>query len=325
MSSLIDEYTKNKSPEDKKEVERRVREMSGNMSELSALLLVLEEMTQEKANGGIMRLGFQEGTPDRKLYETSVTDAIKSVNEKTQDLIMEGTEAFDKYSGIDQITGSNFPGAYDEASGQPSDFRHQAASNLLAEALGKGSYTDSILGPISYVSGGIGATGLGAIKEVGDLVSSLVESPKEYKDAFSEFLKDNLSNIKGAFAKPGTTSEELYEKLMVGYVPKRGTLRMVPIDTTAQIFMQRKKAREDALKKLQKDFMEQKNIITPLKKPTKTTSVTGTTKPGTSGGGGSFTPTTTAQNVARTTSRVEDGKVKAYGLAKGGLAAMLGE
>ena len=47
MSSLIDEYTKNKSPEDKKEVERRVREMSGNMSELSALMLVLEEMRQE--------------------------------------------------------------------------------------------------------------------------------------------------------------------------------------------------------------------------------------------------------------------------------------
>ena len=48
MSSLIDEYTKNKSPEDKKEVERRVREMAGNMSELSALMLVLEEMRQEE-------------------------------------------------------------------------------------------------------------------------------------------------------------------------------------------------------------------------------------------------------------------------------------
>ena len=61
MSRLIDEYTRNKSPEDKKEVERRVREMAGTMSELSALMLVLEEMRQEgKADGG--RIGYQEGT-----------------------------------------------------------------------------------------------------------------------------------------------------------------------------------------------------------------------------------------------------------------------
>jgi hypothetical protein len=61
MSRLIDEYTRNKSPEDKKEVERRVREMAGTMSELSALMLVLEEMRQEgKAGGG--RIGYQEGT-----------------------------------------------------------------------------------------------------------------------------------------------------------------------------------------------------------------------------------------------------------------------
>ena len=67
---------------------------------------------------------------------------------------------------------------------------------------------------------------------------------------------------------------------------------------------------------------KQKDTITPIKKPTKT--VTGTTKPGTGGGG--FTPTTTAQNVARTASRVDSsGNVKAYGLAKGGLARMLGE
>ena len=42
--------------------------------------------------------------------------------------------------------------------------------------------------------------------------------------------------------------------------------------------MQRKKALEDAMKK-QRD-----TIVTPIKKPTRT--VTGTTKPGTGGGGG---------------------------------------
>ena len=260
------------------------------------------------------RVAYQDGTPDRQLYETPVTDVIKSVNEKTIDAIQKGGELFDKYSGIDQITSSNFPGVFDEASGQPSDFRHQAASNLLAKALGKGQYTDPILGPISYLSGAVGASGLGAIKEIGDLAAALYDNPKNYKDAFSEFVKDNVSNIKGAFAKD-KTSEELYDELMAGYVPidpfgmdRRSLLR------SQQIFAQRKKALEDAKKK-------QKDTIVPPQKPKRTT----TTKPGTGGGGGGFTPTTTAQNIARTTSRVEDGRVKAYGLAKGGIARMLGE
>ena len=265
------------------------------------------------------RVAYQEGTPDRQLYETPVTDVIKSVNEKTIDAIQKGGELVDKYTGIDQITSSNFPGAFDKASGQPSDFRHQAASNLLAEALGKGQYTDPILGPISYLSGAVGASGLGAIKEVGDLVSSLVEAPGEYKDAFSEFVKDNVSNIKGAFAKD-KTSQELYDELMEGYVP----IDLIGMDRTSllrsqQLFAQRKKALEDAQKK-------QKDTIVP---PQKTKKIkTTTTKPGTGGDGGDgggFTPTTTAQNIARTTSRVEDGRVKAYGLAKGGIARMLGE
>ena len=254
------------------------------------------------------RVNYQDGTPERKDYETPVTDVIKSVNEKTIDALEKGGELVDKYTGIDQITSTNFPGAFDEASGQPSDFRHQAASNLLAEALGKGK-----AGPIGYLSGAIGASGLGAIKEIGDLAVALYDNPKNYKDAFSEFVKDNLSNIKGAFAKD-KTSQELYDELMAGYVP----IDPFAMDRTSllrsqQIFAQRKKAIEDARKK-------QKDTAAPPQKPKTPT----TTKPGTGGGGG-FTPTTTAQNIARTTSRVEDGRVKAYGLAKGGLARMLGE
>jgi len=311
MSSLTDEYTKNKSPEDKKEIERRVREMGGDMSELSALMLVLEEMRKEKAKGGIMRLGFQDGTPERKNYETPVTDVIKSVNETSKDYIMDGMEAFDKYTGVDQITSSNFPGSFDAASGVPSDFRHQAAANALAKALGKGQYTDPIMGPISYLSGALGSSGLGAIKEIGDLAVGLYDDPKNYKDVFGEFVKDNLSNIKGAFAKD-KTSEDLYAELMKDYVPIN-RFDMMPI-TSRQMFLKQKQL-EDAKKK-------QKDTITPIKKPTRT--VTGTTKPGTGGGG--YTPTTKAQNVARTKSRVDSsGNVKAYGLAKGGLARMLGE
>ena len=77
MSSLIDEYTKNKSPEDKKEVERRVREMTGNMSELSALMLVLEEMRQEgKAGGG--RIGYQEGTKPKINFDLDFAKSGKN-------------------------------------------------------------------------------------------------------------------------------------------------------------------------------------------------------------------------------------------------------
>ena len=58
MSALLDSYTKNKSPEIKKRIEERVRELGGSMSELSAILLALAELREEqsKANGGIVDL-----------------------------------------------------------------------------------------------------------------------------------------------------------------------------------------------------------------------------------------------------------------------------
>ena len=408
MSSLIDEYTKNKSPEDKREVERRVREMTGNMSELSALMLVLEEMRQEKKAeggriglkeglgsfetsdpkeamkevikrfleknietttvpiseniflnlapgvsdvelGGIMkilggelgfgaskdrgigfnfkkefnkggRVNYQDGTPERKDYETPVTDAIKSVNEKTIDAIQKGGELFDKYSGIGDIDAEvrSFPGSFDDATGQPSDFRHQAASNLLAEALGKGK-----AGPLGYISGGVGSLALGTGKEVIDFFKGVLDENTTTKEAFDQAIEDTISNFKGAFAPAGTTTQDLYDELMAGYVP----IDPFGMDRTSllrsQLLFAQKKALEDARKK-QEDFIKQKDTTPPPKKPTKP--ITGTTKPGTGGGGGGFTPTTTAQNVARTASRVDSsGNVKAYGLAKGGLARMLGE
>ena len=93
MSRLIDEYTRNKSPEDKKEVERRVREMAGTMSELSALMLVLEEMRQEgKAGGG--RIGFNEGLgsfetndPEEAAKEILKRNVDRYVNEKATAII----------------------------------------------------------------------------------------------------------------------------------------------------------------------------------------------------------------------------------------------
>ena len=52
MSSLTDKYTKNFSPGKRKAFEQRVFDMLGNMSELSAIQLVLAEMRDEKKSGG---------------------------------------------------------------------------------------------------------------------------------------------------------------------------------------------------------------------------------------------------------------------------------
>ena len=54
MSELTDKYSKNFSDDKKKEFEKRVRDMLGNMSELSAIQLVLKEMREEMKDGGMI-------------------------------------------------------------------------------------------------------------------------------------------------------------------------------------------------------------------------------------------------------------------------------
>ena len=54
MSSLTDKYTKNYSPAKRKEFEKRVFENLGNMSELSAIQLVLAEMRSGNKKGGLI-------------------------------------------------------------------------------------------------------------------------------------------------------------------------------------------------------------------------------------------------------------------------------
>ena len=54
MSSLTDKYTKNYSAAKRKEFEKRVFENLGNMSELSAIQLVLAEMRSGNKNGGLI-------------------------------------------------------------------------------------------------------------------------------------------------------------------------------------------------------------------------------------------------------------------------------
>ena len=260
------------------------------------------------------RVAYQEGTPERKPYETPVTDAIKSVNEKTIDAIQKGGELFDKYSGIGDIDAEirSFPGSFDDATGQPSNFRHQAASNLLAEALGKGK-----AGPLGYISGGVGSLALGTGKEVIDFFKGVLDENTTTKEAFDQAIEDTISNFKGAFAPAGTTTQDLYDELMKGYVPiDPFGMDRISLLRSQQIFAQRKKALEDAKKK-------QKDTITPIRKPTRT--VTGTTKPGTGGGGGRQVDTSrgAVRGAQQDISNYQDfGEVP---LAKGGLARMLGE
>ena len=54
MSALTDKYTKNFSTAKRKAFEKRVFENLGNMSELSAIQLVLAEMRDEKKFGGLI-------------------------------------------------------------------------------------------------------------------------------------------------------------------------------------------------------------------------------------------------------------------------------
>ena len=192
------------------------------------------------------RVAYQDGTPERKNYETPVTDAIKSVNNKTMDLASQAVNAFDAYSGLDQINPSNFPGMNDSAIGAPSDFRHQAAANALAEALGKGK-----VGPVGYLSGGIGSFGLGTIKEIGDLAVGLYDKNTTAKDAFSQAYEDTISNFKGAFAPTGTTSEDLYAELMKDYVPNN-RFDMMPFRSRSFLKQQKQFKDKQALDILEK-------------------------------------------------------------------------
>ena len=54
MSSLTDKYTKNYSTAKRKAFEKRVFENLGNMSELSAIQLVLAEMRSSNKKGGLV-------------------------------------------------------------------------------------------------------------------------------------------------------------------------------------------------------------------------------------------------------------------------------
>ena len=71
MSELTDKYSKNFSKERKQEFLKRVKEIGPNMSELSAIMLVLAEMRENKKFGGLIDKplgagGKKSGPPPKK-------------------------------------------------------------------------------------------------------------------------------------------------------------------------------------------------------------------------------------------------------------------
>ena len=175
MSELSDKYSKNFSAAKKAEFNRRFRDdYDASMSEESNILRILMEMREQAMrNGGIMRKAYQEGT-----------NIFKDFAEKAG-------EKFGEFTGISQI--EDFPGAYSSATGPASDFRHQAASNLIAQKFGKGI---PFTGPIGYTIGGGAAFGLGTIKEIGDLALGIYDKNTTTKEAFEQAQAINESKTR---------------------------------------------------------------------------------------------------------------------------------
>jgi hypothetical protein len=276
----------------------------------------------DKGIGFSFKKEFNKG--GRVAYQDG-TEYNEDSKEKLQDIFTTGMEKINRATGIDQITSANFPGSFSDATGSSSDFRHQASADLLAEALGKGKF-----GTVGYLSGAIGSSGLGAIKEIGDLAQNLYQGDMSAKDAFSQFLEDNVSNIKGAFTPPNTTTEELYEKIMGDYQIENpfGILRA---DRAMMIQAAQQRA-IDAMRKNRRDKDKKIKTTKPgtsggFKKTKKITTTTGTTKPGTGGGGGGFD--TSAADKAGTSLGSGQFSPKTSkgrsGYTSGGIARMLGE
>ena len=229
-------------------------------------------------------------------------------------------QRFDDVVGISNVLG--MPGAQLSPTGPSSDFRHQAASKALADAL---SFTNL---------GGLGSFSVGTVKEIGDFVKGALDPNMTVKDAFSQSLEDTISNFKGAFSPSGKTIEEIYEET-IGQNPEildnsvfneALFIKNLRADRARQI--------EEARKRALQNIQNQRDS-----KPT--TTVTGTTKLGTPGPtgrdtkpttGGFSAPTkqgqsprgTTTTSSPRQTAR-EDRRGGQYGFASGGLARMLGE
>ncbi len=109
MSSLRDKVSKNFSQSKKTEFERRVNELSGAMSEMAAIQLVLGEMFREgRENGGIMNMTISKNPNDpRNMTTNEIVFAIqdnRSTPEMFEELMLRGVDGVSSMM-VDEIGG----------------------------------------------------------------------------------------------------------------------------------------------------------------------------------------------------------------------------
>jgi hypothetical protein len=218
--------------------------------------------------------------------------------------------------GIFSLSRETLPGPFDKQ-GYSSDIRHGLGSSALKDQvidfLGSNLNLDKSGKLLDLI--GSGVVNVGSLFEEG---KDILSSAKSYAERYP-----GLTGIQDYDYVPNNKYlTQPIEDIVANYVGSKVPFNMNIRDKLAFLTNYKKYGKQtlDQIKNIKEKRMQDRIKAAEAKK-IKTT----TTKPGTGGGGGGFTPTTTAQNIARTTSRVEDGRVKAYGLAKGGIARMLGE
>ena len=108
MSELTDKYSKNFSPEKKRIFEKRVSEIGPDISELSAIQIVLAEMREEgMKDGGIMRVAYQQGSNYEPFAKTTLdvnpNQTIETPSKIKSDFDKKTSQAFDIGSFISNL------------------------------------------------------------------------------------------------------------------------------------------------------------------------------------------------------------------------------
>ena len=193
---------------------------------------------------------------------------------------------------------------------------HQWASKDLTQQKSKEIAQDhgNLAAGAFELAAPIMALGASPIYDIAQAIHRYKENPDEYSGIWNAIdQEDVLSAAWNRFIGAG---KPLYTRLMnkpqnLYDVENRKNLRILNMNRRKQIMQQNIKQAE-AIEAAKKAAIRPTNVPgTPIVP----------TGGGGGGGGGGYQPTTRAQNVARTESRVgPGGNVKAYGLASGGIA-----
>ena len=221
MSALSDEYSKNFSSERKAEFNRRFSEdYDPAMSELSNILRILAEMRQGSAEGGIMRVAYQQGSNYKPFAKTTLDVnpnlTIETPSRIKSDFDKKTSQAFDigsfisnrnlQPNDLDVIQSyaenpnefSNFPrGLFDRSMfmGEKKDpFDKQGYSSDIRHGLGSSALKDQV---IDFLGSNLNLNKSGGLLDlVGSGAVNLASLFEEGKDIFSS-AKDYAENYPG--------------------------------------------------------------------------------------------------------------------------------